>query len=97
MIVLDDSPLAAVAQAEGQAVSNTVVQPEIVQVPQQVPVTSYAVAPARAPFAYTVQRGDTLASLALTYGTSVDAILAANPGAITDPNRIYAGWEIWIP
>lgn len=96
-IVLDSSPLRAVAQAQGQAVSNTVVQPEIVQVPQQVPVTGYQVAPARAPFAYTVQPGDTLASLALTYGTSIDAILAANPGRITNPHQIYAGWEIWMP
>lgn len=97
LIVLNDNPPGTVAQAEGQAVSNTVVQPEIVQVPQQVPVTSYVVAPARAPFAYTVQPGDTLARLALAYGTSVDAILAANPGVITNPHQIYAGWQIWIP
>lgn len=100
-LVLDDRPLLAVAQAQGQDVSNTVVQPEIVQVPVQipvqVPVTGNAVPAARTPFAYTVQPGDTLASLAIAYGTSVDAIMAANPGAITNPNRIYAGWQIWIP
>lgn len=95
-VVLDDDPLPAVAQAQGQAVSNTVVQPEIVNVPPQVPVTGNATVSARAPFNYTVQPGDTLATLALTYGTSVEAIMAANPN-IVSPNVIYAGYALWIP
>jgi phage tail protein X len=90
VLLNDDSP--ALASAQGQAVSNTVVQPEIVNLP----VTGGTV-PARAPFAYTVQRGDTLFTLARIYGTTVDAIMLANPGVIANPNWILAGSVIWIP
>lgn len=91
-VLLNDDIGPALANVQGQAVSNTVVQPEIVSMP----VTG-AVAPARAPFAYTVQRGDTLFTLARIYGTTVDAIMRANPGIIANPNWILAGSVIWIP
>ncbi len=45
---------------------------------------------------YTVQRGDTLGSIALRYGTTINAILAANP-QITNPNVIYPGQVLVIP
>ncbi|MEJ2707055.1 MAG: LysM peptidoglycan-binding domain-containing protein [Anaerolineales bacterium] len=45
---------------------------------------------------YIVQPGDELSVLAKQYGTSVSAILAANP-QITNPNRIYVGERILIP
>jgi LysM repeat protein len=45
---------------------------------------------------YTVQRGDTLYSLARRYGTTVSAILRLNP-AITNPHVIRVGQRIRIP
>lgn len=46
---------------------------------------------------YRIQRGDTLSALARTHGTSVDAIVRANRGPVTDPDRIHAGDTITIP
>jgi LysM repeat protein len=48
-----------------------------------------------APVTYVLQRGDNLTHIAAQYGTSVDAILAAN--GISNPNRIYAGQALIIP
>jgi len=45
---------------------------------------------------YVVQRGDTLSSIARRFGTTVNAILAANP-QITNPNLIFPGQVLVIP
>lgn len=45
---------------------------------------------------YTVKKGDTLTSIAKKYGTTVQALLAANP-QITNPNLIKVGQVIRIP
>ena len=45
---------------------------------------------------YTVMQGDTIYTIATKYGTTVPAIMAANP-QITDPNLIYPGQKICIP
>ena len=44
---------------------------------------------------YTVKRGDTLSSIARRYGTTVQALLTANPR--TNPNLIYVGETLIIP
>jgi len=44
---------------------------------------------------YVVQDGDTLYSIAIRFGTSVDEILALNPQV--DPGLLYPGMEIIIP
>ncbi len=44
---------------------------------------------------YTVQRGDTLSSIARRYNTTVEAILRANN--IANPNYIYVGQRLLIP
>jgi LysM repeat protein len=44
---------------------------------------------------YTVQKGDTLYSMARRYGTSVNAIMAAN--GMTDPDHIRSGQSLRIP
>ena len=46
-------------------------------------------------FIYVVQRGDTLASIAQRFGTTVQAIAQAN--GITNPNLIFAGQQLIIP
>lgn len=46
---------------------------------------------------YTVQGGDTLYDISERYGVSINDILAANPGAIPNPNNILPGTEIQIP
>ena len=46
-------------------------------------------------FIYIVARGDTLKGLAIRFGTTVDALLAANPG-IYNPNIIYEGQRLTV-
>ncbi|MBN1963319.1 MAG: LysM peptidoglycan-binding domain-containing protein [Anaerolineae bacterium] len=46
-------------------------------------------------FWYVVQVGDYLGRIAVTYGTTVQAIVAAN--GIYNPSRIYPGQQLWIP
>ena len=46
-------------------------------------------------FAYTVKQGDTLYQLAITYNTTVQAIMNLNPGL--DPNNLRIGQVICIP
>lgn len=46
-------------------------------------------------FIYIVARGETLRSLASRFGTTVDALLAANPD-ITNPNLIYEGQRLKV-
>jgi len=45
---------------------------------------------------YIVQRGDTLSSIARRFGTTVQALLEANP-TLTDRNTVYAGQRLVIP
>ncbi|HLO32410.1 MAG TPA: LysM peptidoglycan-binding domain-containing protein [Anaerolineales bacterium] len=45
---------------------------------------------------YTVARGDTLKSLAIRFGTSVDILLSLNPG-IANVNLIYEGQRLVVP
>jgi LysM repeat protein len=47
------------------------------------------------PFIYAVRKGDYLAAIAKTYGTTVAAVAAAN--SITDPSHIEVGMRLVIP
>ncbi|NMB46481.1 MAG: LysM peptidoglycan-binding domain-containing protein, partial [Firmicutes bacterium] len=79
--------------------ANPGVDPNNLQIGQ---VICIPVAPAPGPpppvcpgFFYTIQPGDTLFELATRFGTTVAAIIAANPGI--DPNRLIPGQQICIP
>jgi LysM repeat protein len=63
--------------------------------PDAAPATDATPASDAAPVTYVLQRGDNLTRIAAQYGTTVDAILAAN--GISNPNRIYAGLPLIIP
>ena len=44
---------------------------------------------------YTIKPGDTLSELAKKHGTTVPVLATAN--LIANPDKIYAGREIWLP
>jgi|GEM_PF-6615563 len=46
---------------------------------------------------YVVQPGDTLGAICDAHGVTLDLVLAANSGLITDAALIQPGWEIVIP
>ena len=46
---------------------------------------------------YIVKQGDTLWAISKMYGCTVAEIVALNGELITDPNLIFAGWELKIP
>jgi LysM repeat protein len=54
------------------------------------------VAGSAVPTSQVIQSGDTLSQIAAKNGTTVDALMAANP-QITDPNMIIAGESLTIP
>ncbi|NLJ24639.1 MAG: LysM peptidoglycan-binding domain-containing protein [Firmicutes bacterium] len=78
--------------------ANPGVNPNNLQIGQ---VICIPVAPAPGPppvcpgFFYTIRPGDTLFELAQRFGTTVAAIIAANPGI--DPTRLVPGQQICIP
>lgn len=82
---------------------DVVVDAILIVAPTPVPPTPTPVPPTPVPTAcapsftiYIVKRGDTLFKIAQRFGTTVNAILAANP-QIIDPNRIDIGDKICIP
>ena len=58
-------------------------------------VTADAPLPSPTPFTYAVQRGDTISSIALKFGVSMDDLQAANPEI--SPNAMSVGQVIKIP
>jgi LysM repeat protein len=58
-------------------------------------VTANAPLPSPTPFTYTVQRGDTISSIALKFGVSMDDLQAANPEI--SPNAMSIGQVLKIP
>jgi LysM repeat protein len=66
--------------------------------PAQTPegmVTAETPLPTPTPFTYTIQRGDTISSIALKFGISMDDLQAANPEI--SPNAMSVGQVINIP
>jgi LysM repeat protein len=68
------------------------------QSPSQTPeglVAAETPLPSPTPFTYTVQRGDTISSIALKFGVSMDDLQAANPEI--SPNAMSVGQVLRIP
>jgi nucleoid-associated protein YgaU len=64
--------------------------------PTAVTSPSPAVAATPAAKTYTVQSGDTLSGIAAKYGTTVDALLSANPG-LTESTPLQIGQVLKLP
>ena len=69
--------------------------PEPTIAPTAAPTSVPTVAAPPAQQTYTVQQGDTLSLIAQRFGTTVQAIQAAN--GIEDPNEIFVGQVLVIP
>jgi len=77
---------------------NPGINPNNLQIGQRICIPETTPQPPMCPrgtFAYTIKAGDTLYMLAIRYNTTVEAILAANPGI--DPNNLRIGQVICIP
>ncbi len=77
---------------------NPGIDPNNLQIGQVICIPETTPPPPRCPvgsFEYTIKAGDTLYMLAITYNTTVQAILAINPGL--DPNNLRVGQVICIP
>ena len=68
------------------------------QSPLQTPeglVAAETLLPSPTPFTYTIKNGDTISSIALKFGVSMDSLQAANPEI--SPNTMSVGQVIKIP
>jgi LysM repeat protein len=72
----------------GEAARPKVTAPQVEQVPKKARVK-----PAR-PSTYAVRSGDTLASIAEKFGTTVDRLMELNPGV--DPTALTVGMPIRV-
>jgi len=79
----------SLAQANSISVGSTLYRGQTLNIP----ATGGPITPIS--FVYTVRRGDTLASIAATYGVTTNAIAAVNP--IANLNVIYAGQLLNVP
>ncbi len=88
-------PLSALEADNPQVGANNLIYPgEAINLPPIIPITGGSAQASVDP--YTVQPGDTLASLARRFNTSIDTLLRANP-QITTPRLIRPGQQIVIP
>ena len=89
--------LSEIAKAHGTTVSelakaNGITNPNFIREGQRLTIPSGGAAPA--PSGHVVRPGESLASIAKKYGTTVAALAGAN--GITNPNRIYAGARLLL-
>jgi LysM repeat protein len=77
------------------AAANGIINPSRVYAGQKLTIPTGSAAPGGGVTYHVVQRGETLSSIALKYGTTSWKIAAAN--GISNPNYIYAGRTLRIP
>jgi LysM repeat protein len=75
--------------------ANHIAHPNLIYAGQRLWIPCRATVPPIHGTYYTVRWGDTLASIAWRFGTSVWAIVQAN--GIANPNVVYAGQRLYIP
>ena len=75
--------------------ANPGVNPNNLQIGQQICIPSTPAPDCPNGFLYTIQAGDTFFTLAQRFGTTVQAIQQANPGV--NPNNLQIGQQICIP
>ncbi len=83
---------------EAIIVVNPGINPNNLQIGQRICIPGMVPPPPTCPvgtFPYTIKAGDTIYMLAITYNTTVEAILAVNPGI--NPNNLQIGQVICIP
>lgn len=80
---------------EALMAANPGVDPNRLQIGQQICIPAPAPAPPCPGDTYTIRPGDTFFSIARRFGTTVDALIAANPGV--DPDRLQVGQVICLP
>ena len=85
---IQPTPAAVIAAAETQPIVTLAPEATAPPVPPTATPTGEAVV-------HTIKRGQTLSQIALAYGVTVDAIVAANN--LADPNRIITGQTLIIP
>ncbi|TDA70531.1 MAG: LysM peptidoglycan-binding domain-containing protein [Clostridia bacterium] len=80
---------------EALIAANPGVDPDKLFVGQQVCIPAPSPSPPCPGDTYTIQAGDTFSSLARRFGTTIEALRAANPGV--DPDRLQVGQVICLP
>ena len=75
--------------------ANPGVDPDRLQIGQQICVPTAPPAQCPGGFFYTIQAGDTFFGLAARFNVTVQQLINANPGV--DPNRLQIGQQICIP
>lgn len=85
----------AISAANGISNPNRIYVGQVLRIPSPSQPAPPTPPPPSSTTSYVVRPGDTLARIAATYGTTVQAISAANN--ITNPNRIYVGQVLVIP
>ncbi|MEW6183718.1 MAG: LysM peptidoglycan-binding domain-containing protein [Bacillota bacterium] len=80
---------------EALTAANPGIDPNRLRVGQQICIPAPFPGPPCPGGTYVIQPGDTFFSLARRFGTTVDALIAVNPGV--DPNRLQVGQTICLP
>jgi LysM repeat protein len=88
VILTDSAPLIIVEQVE-VTVEDTITTEGDTAVEQTTTLQQTTI--------HVVQRGDSLYTIAQRYGTTIQDIINANPGVITNPNNIQPGTSLTIP
>lgn len=91
---VDSTPLPSTLISFATSTRSPISPTGTLQTPESV-VAAETPLPTPTPFTYTIQQGDTISSIALQFGVSMDDLVAANPEV--SPNAMSVGQVINIP